>query len=75
MFTWLPSYRHLVRAEASELMLRHEIVAYSIARKAMRTARRRGDARSEKVFAKVAIEIAGRTGREVGVDTATRYLY
>ena len=64
----------VVREEAERRVLEFGTDAYGKAREAMREARRRKNARLEKYFAKVALEVARRTGREVGLDTATRYL-
>lgn len=63
-----------IREEAERLVLEFGTEAYSKAREAMREARRRKNTRLESYFAKVSLELARQTGREVGVDTATRYL-
>jgi hypothetical protein len=48
--------------------------AYYTARDLMRKAREQNDSLATNHFAKTALLIARRTGREVGLDTATRYL-
>jgi hypothetical protein len=63
----------LVQSETAKLIEIHGDAAYSVARNATHLARNRADSRSEKFFAMIAVEIARRTGREIGVDTATRY--
>jgi hypothetical protein len=63
-----------IEVEATTLIKDHGEAAYDAARAAMREARNRGDGGLEKFFAKVAVAIAERTGRQIGEDTATRYL-
>lgn len=63
-----------IREEAERLVLEFGTDAYDRAREAMREARRRKNARLERYFSKVSLEVARRAGREVGVDTTTRYL-
>jgi hypothetical protein len=66
--------RQAIKDEATQLMQEFGSGAYEKAREAMREARKRGHPRLERYFAKVAVAIADRTGKQVGVDTATRYL-
>lgn len=63
-----------IREEAERLVRHHGTDAYDVARLSMREARQRKNARLETYFAKVSLEVARLTGREIGVDTATRYL-
>lgn len=63
-----------IKDEAERLVREHGAEAYGAAREAMREARRRKNGRLETYFAKVAVEVARLSGREVGVDTATRYV-
>lgn len=63
-----------IQSEADELLADHGEAAYETARAAMREARNRGDWGLEKFFAQVAVRIADRTGKEIGVDTGTRYV-
>jgi hypothetical protein len=67
-------YRKAVRDEAALLIQDHGADAYAMARSAMREARRRRNGRLERFLAKVALEVARLKGREVGLDTANRYL-
>ena len=66
--------RKAVKDEAARLTTDYGERAYETAREAMREARRRRNGRLETYFAKVALEVARRSGRVVGEDTATRYL-
>jgi len=66
--------RQAVKDEAERLIEEFGDQAYYKAREAMRLATRRKNARLASYFAAVAGEVAARTGREVGMDTATRYL-
>ncbi len=63
-----------IQEEASRLLRDHGTDAYDKAREAMRVARQRKNARLETYFAKVAQQVARDSGREIGMDTATRYL-
>lgn len=67
-------YRILVTGEASALIDAHGDSAYDVAREVMRLARDRGDRASETYYSQVAQRIARLSGREIGLDTATRYL-
>lgn len=64
--------RQAIKDEAEKLMQEFGAEAYAKAREAMREARRRRNGRLERYFAKVAVAIADRTGKEIGLDTATR---
>jgi ribulose 1,5-bisphosphate synthetase/thiazole synthase len=66
--------RRVVKDEVEKLMRELGAGAYENARETMRAARRQRNARMEQHFAKVATEIARWAGREIEVDTATRYL-
>jgi hypothetical protein len=66
--------RKFAKVEADKLITDYGDRAYETVREAMRKAHRRGGHLSERYFAKVAVEIARRSGREIGADTATRYL-
>jgi hypothetical protein len=70
----MPMRRQAAKEEAERLCREFGGEAYDKAREAMREARRRRNVRLERYFAKVAVTIAGRTGRQIGEDTATRYL-
>jgi hypothetical protein len=67
-------YRKAVRDEAALLIQDYGASAYDTARAAMREAHRRRNDRREQFMAKVALEVARRKDRKVGMDTATRYL-
>jgi hypothetical protein len=62
-----------IKDEASKLVSEFGDGAYEKAREAMREARWRRNLRLERYFAKVAVHIAGQTGKQIGQDTATRY--
>ena len=64
------AYRELVDREAAELIERYGDAAYHTAR----ACGRGQEGRLARYWSKVALAVARRTGREVGVDTATRYL-
>ena len=64
----------VVKDEAERLVREYGVEAYTTAREAMRLARQRKNARLERHLAQVALEVARQQKREVGVDTATRYL-
>ena len=66
--------RKVYKEEADRLIAEFGSEAYAQAREAMREARHRRNNRLEHYFAQVAVRIAKDTGREIGVDTATRYL-
>jgi len=66
--------RQAIKDEANKLALEFGGEAYDKAREAMREARRRRNIRLERYFAKVAMAIAERTGKQIGEDTATRYV-
>lgn len=74
MFSWFERRRELIAAEADEFMEAYDNDAYWKARAEARDARKRGDYMREKFLARVCLEIAKRTGFEIGLDTATRYL-
>ena len=63
-----------IKDEADTLLRQFGPAAYPMAREAMREARRRKELRLARFYAKVSLEIARRAKREVGLDTATRYL-
>lgn len=63
-----------IQEEAARLLRDYGTDAYDKAREAMRLARTRRNARLETYFAKVAQQVARDSGREIGVDTATKYL-
>lgn len=63
-------YRRLVVEEAGELIAQHGDAAYRAARDCAKQSR----GRMARYWTKVAIDVARQTGREIGVDTATRYL-
>jgi hypothetical protein len=63
-----------IQEEATRLIRDYGVDAYNNAREAMRLARAKKNARLESYFAKVAQQVARDSGREIGVDTATRYL-
>jgi hypothetical protein len=68
-------YREFVQSEAFALLQTHgDEQAYRVARSLMRLARAKGDRKTPKHFSRVALEIARLTNREIGLDTATRYL-
>lgn len=77
MFRWLLTQRREFRArverEASELLSSPDAHAYNEARWRMRAARSRGDRGDARLWAKVAVEVADRTGHEIGVKGADRY--
>lgn len=76
MLNWLRRSRQrrdLCVAEADQLIADYGVQAYGTARALMRYARSRGDRVAAVHFAKTAVEIARRTGRKIGLDTATRY--
>lgn len=64
----------VIKEEAERLVREHGAEAYQTAREAMRLARQRKNRRLEGYFSKVALEVARLGKREIGVDTATRYL-
>ena len=64
----------VVKDEAERLVREYGTEAYQTAREAVRLARQRRNARLERYLAQVALEVARRQKREVGVDTATKYL-
>jgi hypothetical protein len=68
------AYHDLVQAEARAFIEAHGDRAYQVAREVMRLARSRNDQKSEKHFSQIALQIARLTNREIGLDTATRYL-
>jgi hypothetical protein len=70
----MPMRKQAIKEEAERLAVEFGDAAYGKAREAMREARRRKNVRLERYFAKVAVAIAGMEGREIGVDTATRYV-
>jgi tellurite resistance protein len=63
-----------IKDEAERLVSEFGSDAYDKAREAMREARRRRNIRLERYFAKVAVAIAHRSGKQMGEDTASRYL-
>jgi len=67
-------YRERIWRTADELIADHGDAAYDIARQHRRESLRQRDDARHRFWSKVARIIADRTGREVGVDTATRYL-
>ncbi len=66
--------RERIVVTADELIARHGGAAYTIARQHRLESLQQHDAARHRFWSKVARIIADRTGREVGVDTATRYL-
>jgi hypothetical protein len=74
MFKWLRKRTELIKGEADESMEVYGDGAYHAARKEARIARESGDQTREKFLSRVCMEIAKRTGIDIGVDTATRYL-
>jgi len=58
-----------VKEEADRLVCEYGTEAYSAAREAMRLAKQRKNSRLERYFAKIAVEIARREKRVVGLDT------
>jgi hypothetical protein len=60
-----------IKDEAERLIREYGTDAYANAREAMRLARRRKDARLERYLSKVSLEVARRSGRNVGADTST----
>ena len=72
LLEWRPRREAIVRA-AAELMTFLGDMAYDEARGRARTCRIRDDRRGDRHWSKVAVEIAKRTGREIGVKVADRY--
>jgi hypothetical protein len=66
--------RAWIRHDAEVLLVGHGEQAYPEARERARRGRERLDRSDARHWTKVAVEIARRTGREVGVSTADRYL-
>lgn len=66
-------FRARVESEAGDLMRWLGDGAYGEARNRAREARRRGDQGEYVLWCKVAVEIAGRIGYEIGVKGADRY--
>lgn len=67
------SRREAIARGASELMTFLGDMAYDEARGRARACRHRDDRRGDRHWSKVAVEIAKRTGREIGVKAADRY--
>ena len=67
------SRREAIARGAAELMTFLGDMAYDEARTRARTCRHRDDQRGDRHWSKVAVEIAKRTGREIGVKAADRY--
>ena len=67
------SRRAAIARAAGELMTFLGDMAYDEARTRARACRRRDDRRGDRHWSKVAVEIAKRTGREIGVKVADRY--
>lgn len=67
------SRREAIARGAAELMTFLGDMAYDEARTRARACRRRDDRRGDRHWSKVAVEIAKRTGREIGVKVADRY--
>lgn len=65
--------RKAVKDEADRLIMAYNERAYEMARQAMREARRRRNARLERFFVGVALEVAKRQRRVVSDDVATRW--
>jgi hypothetical protein len=63
-----------IKDEAERLIRECGPDAYANAREAMRLAHRRRDVRLERYLSKVSLEVARQSGRNVGEDTATRYV-
>ena len=79
LLNWLQRRKEaarLVSADADALVLQHGEQAYSIARRWERAVARPGGAtyygRTRTHWRRVALLIARKTGRQVGLDTATR---
>lgn len=63
-----------VKDEAEKLVRDHGAAAYSIAREAVRLARRRKNERLSSFFGKVALEVARQQKREQGLEAEPRHL-
>jgi hypothetical protein len=77
MFRWAQRRREFLERvvqRADELMARHGESAYDVARDHRIRTLRTGERDEHKFWCAVARTIADRTGRVVGLDTATRYL-
>jgi hypothetical protein len=66
--------RNRIAREAEALVALHGDSVYAVAREHRMRALRDGEQAEHRFWCAVARMIADRTGREVGVDTATRYL-
>jgi hypothetical protein len=66
--------RQAIKGEAEKLFTEFGTGAYEKAREAMREARRCRNMWLERYFAKVAVAITQRAGKQVRADTATQYL-
>ncbi len=67
------AYREEVRCKAAALIEAHGDAAYEFARSRRIATLQQGDLVAHQFWSAIARVIALRTGREVGVDTATRY--
>jgi hypothetical protein len=65
--------RERVRGEADSLISAMGKLAFPEARERARSAWEAGDRAGDRFWSRVAVEIAARTGREVGVMAADRY--
>jgi hypothetical protein len=65
--------REQIRGEADSLIRAMGELAYPEARERARFCRERRDRAGDRLWSRVAVEIAARTGREVGVEAADRY--
>lgn len=73
---WIEGKKAAVKAviaSADDLQQTANSLAYSEARSLARLARRAGDQSNSKFWSRVAVEIARREGREIGMTVADRY--
>lgn len=68
------AYRERVRREVDGLIERHGASAYEVARSRRIETLRQPNRAEHRFWCAVAREMARRMGRQVGLDTATRYL-
>jgi hypothetical protein len=69
---WKRFSNTLLDSEASQFLQEHGDQAYEVARKAARSARNKRQHQQARHYAHLALRISEMTGREVGLDAATR---
>lgn len=77
---WLSRFLHVrrerreaVQREAGSLITFLDDMAYPEARNRARACRAKGDRAGDRFWSKVAVTVARRTGRDIGVKAADRY--